>query len=80
VSLLDKVTYKNAKIMISGKKVLDSELFKSDSKEVKEQWMKTKYKLNTKPATIETESPVFTLPNKNPLIPDSFEIYSTEKK
>ena len=66
------MTYQNAKVLISGKKVLESELFKSDSKEVKEQWMKTKYKLIAKPDAKDFESPVFSLPNKNPLIPDSF--------
>ena len=48
-SILEMINYHNAKVMISGKKVLESDLFKTNSKEIKEQWMKTKYKLVTKP-------------------------------
>lgn len=76
VSLMDKITYQNAKIMISGKYVLESDLFKKGSKEIKEQWMKTKYKTVPKPSALEIELPQFSLPQKNPLIPESFEIYA----
>ena len=48
-TILEHINYHNAKVMISGKMVLESDMFKTDSKEIKEQWMKTKYKLVTKP-------------------------------
>ena len=48
-SILGKINYDNAKVMISGKRVLESDQFKSETKEIKEQWMKTKYKILPKP-------------------------------
>ena len=52
VSLLEEVTYDNAKIVISGKDILSSDIFDPEtaqSEVVKEQYMKTKYQKFPKP-------------------------------
>ena len=56
------MTYENAKIVISGKDVLDSEIFDADtstSAVKKEQYMKTKYRNYAKPAALESEKVEF---------------------
>ena len=76
------MTYENAKIVISGKDVLDSEILDGDtstSAVTKEKYMKTKYRNYLKPAPVESEKVEFQLPGKNPLIPESYEIYSKVK-
>lgn len=52
MSLLEEVTYDNAKIVISGKDILSSDIFDTDTAQsdvVKEQYMKTKYQNFPKP-------------------------------
>ena len=48
VEIFDHLTYDNSKVMISGKRVLERPEF--EGTDVKEKWMKTKYRLINKPA------------------------------
>ena len=82
IQILGDLTYENAKIIISSKKILKEGAFPDlqDNEILQEKWMKTKYfKYEKRPINQESEKIAFQLPKQNILIPDCFDILAKEK-
>lgn len=80
LELLGMLSFDNAKVVISGKNVIDSGIFSKPTGEAqKEKYMGTKFRNFAKPR-LEIEAVELVIPRQNPLIPTNFEIFSTETK